>query len=141
MENTAHWNTRVAHLPWNNTAQPPASHPLPLLGKERDLGISEVTKQILAIFELSHSGAALPPCTLCTGTLRALLYRAITRKYNNHPPAPTQHRLFIVPLALCPPCFPEAHASKQLCFLDGHSPFVFLSTATGFLVSAVSSSS
>lgn len=57
------------------------------------------------------------------------------------PSSPHPAEPFIVPLALCPPCFPEVHASKQLCFLDGHSPFVFLSAATGFLVSAVSNSS
>lgn len=140
MENTAHWNTHVAHLPWNNTAQPPASHPLPLLGQARDLGISEVTEGSLQ--SLNCPTVELP--FLCVRSVRNAQSSPLQRDYQEtqqSPSSPHPAETFIVPLALCPPCFPEVHASKQLCFLDGHSPFVFLSAATGFLVSAVSNSS
>lgn len=137
--NTAHWNTHVAHLPWQrNTLQPLtlclclARHEIWTFLRSQSRSLQSLNCPTVELpFLHVHS---VQECSELSFAERLPGNTTITLQ-------PPPSRTFIVPLALCPPCFPEAYVSKQLCFLDGHSPFVFLSTATGFLVSAVSNSS
>lgn len=82
------------------------------------MGISEVTEQILAISELSHSGATLPPRTLCTGTLRALLYRDY-QETQQSPSSPHPAELSLFHLPSVPHVF--LNVCKQTALLFGWS--------------------
>lgn len=139
MENTAHWNTRVAHLPWQRHSLQPLTLCLCLARHEI---WAHLRSQSRSLQSLNCPTVELPLLYVHSVQERSEL-PFIERLPGNttitlQPPPSRDFHCSTCPL---PSRLPEAHASKQLCFLDGHSPFVFLSTATGFLVSAVSNSS
>lgn len=134
MQSTAHSVLALLHLTHNNTAQPSNSaltvHSIHLCSK--------LPPWVPANSQLSRTADLLFLCVHFAQERLdlSIIKGKITRKQNN---CNTESRRPTPQLLIVPSALPSAFLHSA--FWDGHLPFVFLSTATGFLVSAVSNSS